>query len=249
MAFREEIIGDCRLILGDCLSIMPTLDPVDLVVTDPPYKLTTGGCQTSLGGKLSNENYDNKGGIVECDLDWPDFMPLIFNALGRHSHAYVMCNNRHVQGMLTAAEAAGLKFHNLLVWDKVSPTPNRWYMKNCEFTGFFYKGMAFFINDCGSKQLVRVPLPKDDEHPTVKPLALMRHYIKNSSARGETVLDPFMGSGTTGVACAKIGRKFIGIELEEKYFDLACARIRKAYDQPDLFIEQDRADQDQTVKP
>ena len=65
----------------------------------------------------------------------------------------------------------------------------------------------------------------------------MSHYIKNSTDRGQLVIDPFMGSGTTGVACAKLGRKFIGIELEPKYFDIACERIQKAYDQPDMFVE------------
>ena len=63
------------------------------------------------------------------------------------------------------------------------------------------------------------------------------HFIGLHSSDGETILDPFMGSGTTGVACAKLGRKFIGIELEKKYFDIACQRIEEAYQQPDMFIE------------
>ena len=239
MIKKEIIIGDCRLLLGDCLEIMPLLDKVNCVVTDPPYKLESGGMGgVNLGGKLSLEksNYTNNGLLVSCDLDWCDYMPLISSIVDR-GHIYVMCNNRHVKTMLVEAEKSGMKFHNLLVWDKVSPTPNRWYMKGCEFIGFFYKGKAFHINDCGSKQLIRVPLPLDSVHPTVKPVALMEHYIQNSTQIGEVVLDPFMGSGTTGTACAKLGRKFIGIELDEDYFNIACERIKKAYDQPDLFIE------------
>ena len=239
MIKRKEIIGDCTLYLGDCLRVMPTLDMVDAVVTDPPYRLESGGMTgKDMGGKfnLKKSNYLNNGEIVKCDIDWHDFMPVISSLVDR-GHIYVMCNNRHVQNMLNSATKSKMKFHNLLVWDKVSPTPNRWYMKNCEFIGFFYKGKAFHINDCGSKQLIKMPLPMDNAHPTVKPVALIEHYVKNSTTRGQVTLDPFMGSGTTGVACAKLGRKFIGIELDEDYFNIACERIRKAYDQPDLFIE------------
>jgi len=234
-----EQIGDATLYCGDCLEIMPTLEKVDAVVTDPPYKLVCGGrTNESMGGKFKIENYDNSGGIVTCDIDWTDFMPPIYKSLKDNAHAYIMANNRHVQNMLNSSEAAGFKFHNLLAWNKGTATPNRWYMKNLEFTGFFYKGKAFFINDCGSTQLHKIPNIINAGHPTEKPPELMSVYIGNSTQRQETVLDPFMGSGTTGVACAKLGRKFIGIELEPKYFDIACERIQKAYDQPDMFVEQ-----------
>ena len=237
MIKKETIIGNCRLLLGDALEIMPLLGKVDCIVTDPPYKLESGGMtRAKMGGKFNLENYNNNGSIVECDVEWSEFMPLISSLIDR-GHIYVMCNNRHVKNMLNAASDSGMKFHNLLVWDKVSPTPNRWYMKGCEFIGFFYKGKAFHINDCGSKQLIKIPLPKDTEHPTVKPVALMEHYVENSTLRSQTILDPFMGIGTTGVACAKLGRKFIGIELDPNYYEIAYERIRKAYDQPDLFIE------------
>lgn len=232
---QKEIIGDCTLYCGDAIEIMKNLYmsgvQADLLVSDPPYKLTYGGQHGSLGGCLSIENYDNKGGIVECDIEWSDFMPLFFNVI-RHGHAYVMCNNRHVQNMLVEAEKAGFKFHNLLVWDKHSPTPNRWYMKNCEYIGFFYKGKAKFINNCGSKQLIRIPQIDESDHPTEKPVLLMRHYIENSSEKGDVVIDAFMGSGTTGIACIQSGRKFIGIEIDQKWFDIACERIAMEYDQP-----------------
>ena len=232
---RIETIGRARLILGDCRDVLPTLGKVDAVVTDPPYLLTYGGQHGSFGGKLSLENYDNKGGIVDCDIDWPDFMPLIYQALNENAHAYVMSNNRHVQAMLNAADGAGFKFHNLLVWDKGTATANRWYMKNLEFTGFFFKGRAFFINDCGSKQIIKCPNVLNAAHPTEKPVALMCHYIGNSTAHGQTVLDPFMGAASTGVAAVQMGRDFIGIEREEKYFDIAVRRIEEAQKQADMF--------------
>lgn len=236
MIIREERIGDCVLYQGDCLEVMKGLGKVDCVVTDPPYKLTYGGHHGSLGGKLSTENYDNKGGIVACDLDWPDFMPLLFAALRDNAHAYIMCNNRHIHNLLNSAEEAGFKFHNMLVWNKGTATPNRWYMKNLEFTGFFYKGKAFFINDCGSTQLHKIPNITNEPHPTSKPSDLMAVYLKNSTNRGEVALDPFMGIGSTLVACAKLGRKGIGIELDPDYFDIACKRVDEAYRQPDLFV-------------
>ena len=87
-------------------------------------------------------------------------------------------------------------------------------------------------------------IPQADDHPTVKPVALGAHFIRLHTTDGDTVLDPFMGSGTTGVACANLGRRFIGIEIEERYFDIACERIRQAYEQPRLpGLEPDTAKQ------
>lgn len=231
---KKEIIGDCTLYLGDAIEILPQIKPVQCVVTDPPYLLTYGGCHGSLGGCLSTDNYDNKGGIVECEIDWDDFMPLISNCV-ETGHLYIMANNRHVQNLLNSAKKSGMKFHNLLVWDKINATPNRWYMKNCEFTGFFYKGKAQFINNCGDKQLIICPQKDVSEHPTEKPVPLMQHYIENSTKDDDMVLDPFMGAGATGVACVKSGRKFTGIEIESKWFDIACERIEKANKQGSLF--------------
>lgn len=226
-------IGPCHLYHADALDILPHIKG-DLVSTDPPYELETGGNNPKdpsvrMQGKFAVDRYDNSGKIVECDIDWPDFMPLLFNCLNDPGHAYVMCNNRHVKDMLNEAEKSGFKFHNLLVWDKATATPNRWYMKNCEFTGFFYKGKAFFVNDCGAKQLIYIPQEEYGGHPTPKPVMLMRHYIEQSTQPGQTVIDPFMGVGSTGVAALRSGRRFIGIEKGKKWFDIACARIEKEY--------------------
>lgn len=234
---RKEVIGDCTLYLGDSMKIMPELylsgTQVDCIAVDPPYLLESGGCTEGglherFGG---NETpYGNTGQIVLCEIDWIDFMPEFYNLL-RRGHAYVMCNNRNVQSMLNAAEKAGFRFHNLLAWDKISATPNRYYMKNLEFTGFFFKGKAKTINDAGSKQLVKCQQIDESTHPTEKPVPLFEHYILNSTQPNEIVADPFMGSGTTGVACVKTGRKFIGIEQDEQYFDIAVERIRGAVEE------------------
>lgn len=224
---KKISIGHCTLYHGDSLNIMPTLQPVDCVVTDPPYRLTSGG-NSRLGQWQVAKEYNNDGGIVPCEIDWLDFMPLIFKALKDPAHAYIMANNRHVQNMLNAAQQARFGFHNLLVWDKITATPNRWYMKNLEYIGFFYKGNAFHINDCSAKQLIKCPQVDQSAHPTEKPVALMQTYIENSTRRHQKVLDPFMGSGSTGVAAINSGRKFIGIEKDERYFDMAVKRIMEA---------------------
>lgn len=225
------VIGNCELYLGDTKEILPQLAAQNvrakIAVCDPPYLLTSGGCtNTPMRGAFSPDRYDNGGHLVACDIDWPEIMDLIFMILAERSHAYIMSNNRNIQPMLNAAEKAGFGFHNLLVWDKVSATPNRWYMKNAEFTGFFYKGKAYEINDCSSMSLIRYPHRDESNHPTEKPVSLMELYIRNSSQEDDTVIDPFMGSGSTGVAAVRAGRRFIGMELDAGHFQTACDRIR-----------------------
>ena len=234
---RVEVIEDCTLYLGDMREIVPTLSSVNSTVTDLPYALVSGGNTTGeMGGKFDKSHYDNSGKIIECDITFGEIMPLIVDVMP-HGHAYFMVNNRYVREAITTAEGAGFHFHNLLVWDKGTGTPNRWYMKNCEFTVFVSTGKAFYINDCGSRQLIKCPNILNAFHDTEKPVALMEHYVRNSSKCGDIVLDPFMGVGSTGIACANTGRKFIGCEIELKWFDEACRRIEQAYAAPSLFAE------------
>jgi site-specific DNA-methyltransferase (adenine-specific) len=233
------VIGNATLYLGDCRDILPTLGKVDAVVTDPPYLLESGGCtRVAMGGKFNADRYDNGGAIIPVDIEFSEWLPLVAAALP-NGHAYIMVNNRYVAQCQNEALAAGFRFHNLLVWDKGIATPNRWYMKNCEFALFLFRGKAVRIADAGSKQLLKCSPLINAPHETQKPIALMAHYIGNSTTRKQTVLDPFMGSGTTGVAAVQMGRKFIGIEREPKYFDISCRRIEDAQSQADLFIAPD----------
>lgn len=230
-------IGNATLYHGDMRDILPTLgECAHLVLTDPPYKLTSGGKDGEMGGCFDKSEYDNNGSLVDCDIDWPDFMPLLYKCLKNGNHAYVMANNRNVQAMLNEAEKAGYDFHNLLVWDKGTATPNRWYMKNLEFIGFFKKGLAKYINDCGAKQLVFAPNENYGGHPTVKPVSLMEYYIGQSTCVRETVVDPFMGVGSTGLAAIRSGRKFIGIEKDKKWFDIATKRLTEGDKQGTLIL-------------
>lgn len=238
MILRDVTIGDCRLILGDAMAILPSLPKADLIVSDVPYALTTGGVSKSsktMSGIFASHNYRNDGQLVMATVPFPEMMSALYASLADDADCYVMANDKNVHPLTDAAFNAGFQLHNLLAWDKISPTANRWYMKNLEFTLYLWKGKARTINDPSSKQLLRGGIDKATEHPTEKPVYLMAEYIRNSSKRGETVLDPFMGSGTTGVACAHLGRKFVGLEIHEPFFDMAVDRIRLAYERPDMF--------------
>lgn len=236
---RIEHIGDCTLYNGDCLEVMKLLQPVDCVVTDAPYMVSKGGFASNLqleggfGGWM--KEYGNHGDIVQCDLEWSDWLPSAFACLKDGKQAYFMTNGRNVAKAQIAAESAGFDLHTLLVWDKRSALPNKYYQNVTEFTLFMKKGKAFTIRDPASKNLISIFQRDESKHPTEKPVSLMSQYINNSTWLGDTVLDPFMGSGTTGVACVRAGRRFIGIELDPAHFESACDRIVKA--KPDLFIE------------
>lgn len=235
-AGKVERIGRATLYLGDCRDVLPMIGPVDLIVTDLPYALESGGNTTGvMGGKFAPGVYDNSGDIIPVDIEFDEVMPLLARIL-RVGHAYFMVNNRYVAAAENSAVAAGFRFHNWLVWDKGTGTPNRWYMKNCEFALFVFRGKARNINDCGARQLIRCPNVIQGEHDTQKPVPLMAHYIGNSSQPGQVVIDPFMGSGTTGVAAVEMGRDFIGIERDPRFFDIACRRIADAQRQGDMFI-------------
>lgn len=236
-------VGDATLYLGDCCEIMPSLAPSHLLVTDPPYLLTSGGSGShnvgerfkAMGGFFApGSTYANSGApVAMCELK--AWLPLAYAALAKDADAYVMMNDKNVLEILSEIKTAGFRFHNLLVWNKVSATPNRWYMKNVEFTAYCWKGVATTINDPRSKQLITCPQVDESNHPTEKPVALMAQYIKNSSELGDIVLDPFMGSGTTGVAALQNGRRFVGIEKDPAHFETAVARISAALMQPDLW--------------
>lgn len=219
------------LIQGDALEVLPTIKGADLCLTDAPYLLTSGGMtEGGLHERFGGGGvYDNGGNFFGDDIpDWHEFTPLIFAALRDDAHYYSMADSKNQFEMQASALAAGFRFHNLLYWDKGTCTPNRWYMKNAEYVGFFFKGKAFAINDCSAKQGIYVRHADETAHPTEKPVHLMQHYITNSTRPGEVVLDPFAGTGSTGVAAIKAGRRFIGIERDPAWFSVARARLDKA---------------------
>ena len=215
--FREEIIGDARLILGDCREVLPTLPRVDAVVTDPPYGIVFRSNRPVIRSKHDPIRND---GDTDA-LRWACELP------ATHS-SYVFCRWDNV------AELPKPK--SLVTWVK-----NHWSMGDLDReharqteVACFYPGPNHFFPRGRPSDVVHAPRTENWEHPTQKPVTLMEAVVRWTHG---LVLDPFMGSGTTGVACIKLGRKFVGIEIESKYFDIACRRIEEAWKQPRLFDE------------
>lgn len=237
-------IGDATLYLGDCMDILPTLDKVDAVITDPPYEVITGGCTKDNDENRPTGILKSNSQLMDSTPDFSLWIPKVYEVLKEQSHVYLMSNFFNLHEMWEESIDAGFKAHNLLVWKKNTNTPSQFYMKNCEYTLFLRKGKAKFINDMGGSKTVHdFDNTVNRLHPTQKPVELMSFYTNNSTNIGDVLLDPFMGSGTTGVAAIKMGRKFIGIEREPKYFDIACKRIEQASKQVDMFIEQPKQEQ------
>lgn len=230
-AYRVQI-GTCTLICADMRDALPDLAaefPADLILTDPPYRLTSGGNTTgAMAGIFAKDRYDNSGDLFPM-VEWSVMAPLFWNALGPNGDAVVMTSDREAHAARAALEDAGFGFHRMLVWDKVTATPNRWFMPNCEFAIYGYKGRARTITDPASKALIRVPHRDETDHPTEKPVPLMVGWMHQCSPPGGTVIDPFMGTGSTAVAAAQLGRTFVGIEINRKWFDVACKRVEQAY--------------------
>ncbi|UWS81059.1 DNA methyltransferase [Phaeobacter sp. G2] len=228
---RKEVIGGCTLYLGDMRDVLPRLpEKAALCATDAPYKLTSGGkANQSMSGKFALDRYDNSGDLM-ASIPWNEMGGPIYRALKSDADAYVMCNDKHFGAAQIAFQGVGFKFHNLLTWDKGAPTRAPFYMKNQEFTQYLWKGRARRPNYGGAKQSFACARPKGvDWHPTPKPTSLMALYILQSSQPGDLVLEPFMGAGATVLAALAFGRRAVGVEIEDSYFEKSCARIEAAH--------------------
>jgi DNA modification methylase len=206
---REVLAEGVELYLGDCRSILPTLGNVDAVVTDPPYGISVP--DKRRGGSVESWDTDTCEDLVQI-------------AVGKAAKAVVFGGNYY-----SLPPSRGW-----FVWDKLIS----------DGLNLAHAELAWTNIDIGvrlKRHLWSGPFREGGEerhgHPTQKPLGVMRWCIEQIPSPAKTILDPFMGSGTTGVAAVKLGRKFIGIEIEPKYFDIACRRISEALKQPDMFIE------------
>jgi len=231
---RVEQIGDATLYLGDCREVLAGLGKVDAVVTDPPYGIgyKPQSARSSAAGSLNltciARSAGGRHGVIcgdEQPFD-PSFLPslapecLIF---GAHEFGHLLPKGRFLiwdkgrdgwtrtQGDAEVAWLAGsgtVKVHRQVWWGLVKE---------------------------GRERMLSATLNDPAWHATEKPVVLMEWCL--GFIKGHTILDPYMGSGTTGVACARLGRRFVGIELHEPYFDIACRRIAAEYAQPRLFAE------------
>lgn len=205
------VIGRATLYLGDCRDILPTLPKIDAVVTDPPY----GIADKWKGG--SGHGWGKATAEAELRNQWDETTP-------------------SAETMLAIVSAA----KEVIIWggNYFELPPSRcWLVWNKPERNFTLAEaeLAWTNRDNVVRVLDYARSDPDRLHPTQKPVGVMRWSI--SKTKGETILDPFMGSGTTGVAAVQMGRNFIGIEREQKYFDIACKRIEDAQRQTDLFID------------
>lgn len=228
-------IGAATLYLADCREVLPELEGIDVVITDPPY-----GEATHQGARTQSRL---DGTFIGFDSITPsEFLELCGQCVAIARRWVVMtCAWQHAAKL----EESGLPLVRLGVWVKPNGAP--------QFTGdrpgTGWEAVAVLHregkkrwNGGGHHAVWMVP-KTEGEHPTQKPLRLVSDWVRLFSDEGETVLDPFMGSGTTGVACLRAGRRFVGIEVRPDYFELACRRIRDAHREPNLFPNPPRTDQ------
>ena len=221
-----------KLLCGDCLELMKDIPDksVDLVTIDPPYEFAQHGGGGAFGSR--KREYHNE---LEADTLTKGFDTAVLDELVRvmrKVNIYIWCNKEQIKQYLDYFEGFNM---DLLTWHKTNPVPtcNNKYLSDTEYLLFFReKGVKVYGSYQTKRKFYVTQTNKKDKdkykHPTVKPVEIMENIITNSSQEGETVLDCFMGSGTTGVACVNTNRRFIGMEKEEKYFEIAKQRIEDA---------------------
>lgn len=240
---------------ADCLDVLKTIEneSVDCVITDCPYRIVQGGCTTDVekrsrysetgeifqkhrGMSVDHIEHARQGKIFEHnDIEFSEWLPEVYRVLKNNTHCYIMVNPRNLKDLWGGGEEAGFEFQQLIVWDKGNATPNKWYMNAYELILMLRKGNAKNINNMGTWNILRVPnVTRVKYHPTEKSVELMRILVENSTNKGDTVLDPFMGSGSTGVACKELGRDFIGIEIDPKYYNIAEKRLSGAIERDQI---------------
>lgn len=230
---QDVITKDYSLFFGDCLERMKEIPDgsIDLCVSDIPYKLTGGGKGDGVNSKRPKGILQDNNQLMKFPK-FKDWLPELYRVMKDESHIYLMCNFLNLNQLMNDVQEAGFKMINLLVWEKNNCTPSQFYMKNCEYTLLIRKGKSKYINNIGASKTVHKfdNIIGNKVHPTEKPVELMKFYIENSSNKGGKVLDMFMGSCSTGVACLNTNRKFIGVEMDEKYFDISVNRMKNCYD-------------------
>lgn len=244
MSFEKVVIGNATLYRGDCLDVLPTLAQVDAVITDPPYEAEAHTKGRRLLGEQTNGTRTVEYGALDFEAMTEEVRERSTDMARFICSGWMLtfCQAEAVAKWRDSHESAGAKYKRAMVWLKPDGAP--------QFTGD-RPGMGYesiVTSWCGQgrsrwngggRHGVFTHAQRDDntrkEHMTQKPLALMRELVTLFTNPGETVLDLFMGSGTTGVACVQLGRSFVGIERDPKYFDIACRRIEQAQAQASLF--------------
>ena len=230
---REVIIGNCRLIQGDCLAVMPLLGKVDACVTDPPYGIDIASSGTIGAGGKNGKGHKlgarSIGKYAASSWDVAGMNTAQWNAVSECCNHWIVWGGNHLSDVM--GPSAGM-----LVWDK--KCKDGW---NDNFSEMEVAWTNIIRRAKGFRHLWAGAIRASEhsanvrQHPTQKPIVLME-WCLGFLPNAQTILDPFMGSGTTGVACVNLGRSFIGIEKDEDYFDICVKRITDAHRQADLFV-------------
>jgi site-specific DNA-methyltransferase (adenine-specific) len=242
MDTKSESAMKIKLYYGDCMGILPTLkaESIDAVITDPPY-----GTNDGMGKVIRRGKTDVAFGVIKWDKDLPfSYLKEVYRVMKNDTWGFAFTDKKAVSLLWGKAEAAGLLPRNTFYWIKYNkaPTP-RSNFKSCVETALvFTKGGTTKKWNGGGNQANYIEMPfvtggEKVDFPTQKPVQLMGHLLNLITDPGDVVLDPFMGSGSTGVACIQEGRSFVGIEISEESFALAQERIIRAQMQPRLFTE------------
>ena len=217
MVMRTEYIGDCILYLADCKDVIPKLGHFDALVTDPPYGLGEGG---KMGNPKRRSKLANADKYAEFSWDDERDDAAVAAAQQITDHHVIWGGNYYDLGPC----------RGYLVWNKL----NSGDFADCELA-WTNLNQAVRKVDLLWNGMIRAEKHIERVHPTQKPVGVMQFCINQLPTVAHTIFDPFMGSGTTGVACVQADKAFVGIEREAAYFDMACQRIEDALNQPQLF--------------
>lgn len=227
------------LLQGDCLDLMKQIPDgsVDLVLTDPPYEISN-----SRGGMMEKQGREfikqiDSMGMCKSSLDVNLFLNLCLRIMkiGTFNGVF-FCSLKQLHKYIEFAIKNKMNY-GLTYWHKTDPAPlcNNKYLNDVELCIYITKNKKIAGNYTTKSLVYKSPTNRIDKkiygHPTIKPIVLIEKYLTNHSASNETVFDPFMGSGSTGVACKNTGRSFIGIELDPHYFEVAKSRIESTQKQ------------------
>jgi site-specific DNA-methyltransferase (adenine-specific) len=243
----EQLSDGITLYQGDCREALPLVQKAHVVLTDPPYGNSNhdGDWNAKLNAHRGLEN-------KPIANDGADAMREVVDAMLKHAarllpaEASACCcfcgggGPRPVFAWLAERmDREGLEFFHSLVWDKKNPGLGQRYRRQHEMVMVAHKtgGRIRWNEEVGKvPNILALMPPRERQHPNEKPLRLIERLVGIHSLPGDVILDPFMGSGTTGVAAARLGRRFVGVEIEPGYFDIACRRISEALAQPDMLL-------------
>lgn len=239
----ETLSDNVRLYCADCLDVIPTLGPVDHVIGDPPYEQHMHDAKQRRSRKLRADG--------AAELEAIDFSSVeairapVTAALVERCSGWLIafCTPEGVAPWRDAIEAAGARYKRACIWVKPDSAPQfngqgPAMGAECFVTAWCGKGFSSWNGGGGRNVFTHLTNQADrhGEHPTEKPISLMCEIVEKFTNPGDMVLDPFMGSGSTGVAAVRLGRRFIGIERDRRYFDIAAERISDALARPDMFV-------------